>query len=64
MSCFETRLIGPCVIVDKASTDLQVPGVPPVPIDDVDHVTICKPQSETAIVYMTAKRFVEAALHL
>ncbi len=64
MSCFETHCTGPCVVVDKSSTDLQIAGVPPIPINGANHVTICKPQSESADVYKTAKRFVEDALHI
>jgi pimeloyl-ACP methyl ester carboxylesterase len=42
------------VVVDKASADPELSGVPVIPVERKDHATICKPESRDDTVYKTA----------
>ena len=46
------------MIVDPGSGDIGLPNVVSIPLDD-DHLTICKPSSRDALVYLRTKAFVD-----
>ncbi|WNF55717.1 alpha/beta fold hydrolase [Pseudomonas sp. SG20052] len=52
--------VGPRVtIVDRNSSDPQIPGVTPIPLD-YDHIQIAKPKSREAIIYKAMLVIIEA----
>jgi pimeloyl-ACP methyl ester carboxylesterase len=52
--------LGPRVtIVDRNSSDPQIPGVTPIPLD-YDHIQIAKPKSREAIIYKAMLVIIEA----
>ncbi|HJV74734.1 MAG TPA: hypothetical protein VJ654_10970 [Noviherbaspirillum sp.] len=60
---FETRPVGPLLVVDETSSDPGLPGVIPIPLDD-DHISICKPSGVTALQYLLVKKFISSLLPL
>jgi pimeloyl-ACP methyl ester carboxylesterase len=58
LTFFETRRIGPIMVVDQTSADSDVPGSLPVAID-ADHFGICKPSSKDDPVYVSILRFLQ-----
>lgn len=49
------------LVVNETSADPGIPGVFPIPLDN-DHVTICKPTTKTASVYLRVKRLISETL--
>ena len=54
---YETRGTPAGVIVDEASADPGLPGLPPVPVD-ADHIGIVKPADRSALQYARTRDFV------
>ena len=54
---YETRGTPAGVIVDEASADPGLPGLPPVPVD-ADHIGIVKPADRSALQYARIRDFV------
>src|SRR3712207_6318327 len=54
---YETRGTQAGVIVDEASADPGLPGLPPIPID-ADHISIAKPADRNALLYARLRDFV------
>jgi pimeloyl-ACP methyl ester carboxylesterase len=58
---YETRSMGPSLVVNKTSADPHVEGVQAIPVD-ANHIDICKPVSIAAPVYKSVERLVEECL--
>jgi len=58
LTFFETRKVGPTLVVDQSSADSNVPDSIPIAVD-ADHFTICKPASRKENSYLAIKRFIE-----
>jgi len=46
------------LVVNETTADPGIPGVTPVPLD-LDHISICKPESKNAQAYLRVKRLIE-----
>lgn len=57
----ETQKTGPFIVVTQASADPGIPDVEVSPMDH-DHVSITKPESRQALMYIEVRRFVSAGL--
>lgn len=49
------------LVVDANSSDPGMAGIRPIPVE-TDHVVICKPTSNSDLIYTHTKRFIERAL--
>ncbi len=59
----ETRpLSGTVIVVNRTSADPNVPDVQTIPIADVDHSTIAKPDSRHTQIFMAVDRFIRDTL--
>jgi tetratricopeptide (TPR) repeat protein len=54
---YETQDTAAGRIVDEASSDPGLPGVPPVPID-ADHISIVRPADRSSLIYALTRDFV------
>jgi hypothetical protein len=59
----ETRPTHGILVVNETSANPGIPGVYPIPLD-ADHVSICKPITKTASVYLRVKRLISEALQV
>jgi hypothetical protein len=57
----ETRPTHGILVVNETSANPGIQGVFPIPLD-ADHVTICKPATKTASVYLRVKRLISETL--
>jgi hypothetical protein len=57
----EKKKTGGILVVNETSADPSIQGVTPIPMDD-DHVSICKPSSQQALIYKGVKKFVDQSL--
>lgn len=57
----ETRPTHGILVVNETSANPGIQGVYPIPLD-ADHVTICKPATKTASVYLRVKRLISGTL--
>ena len=57
----ETRPTHGILVVNETSANPGIQGVYPIPLD-ADHVTICKPATKTASVYLRVKRLISETL--
>jgi hypothetical protein len=58
LTFFETRKVGPVLIVDQTSADSDVPGSIAIAVD-ANHFNICKPSSRDDPVYLAVKHFIK-----
>lgn len=58
---FETQSTCGVTVVDPTSSDPGIGGVIPIPVD-ADHISICKPDSKSHLVFARTKLFIEKAL--
>jgi tetratricopeptide (TPR) repeat protein len=58
---YETRGTPAGVIVDEASADPGLTGLPPIPVD-ADHITIAKPADRPAVQYARTRDFISSRL--
>jgi hypothetical protein len=58
--CEKKKTMG-ILVVSETSADPSIQGVTPIPMDD-DHVSICKPSSQQALIYKGVKKFVDQSL--
>lgn len=49
------------MVVNKTTANPCIPGVHPISLD-VDHITICKPESDAGAVYLRLKQLIDTAL--
>lgn len=54
----EKKTVGGILVVNEATADPGLPGVIPIPLDE-DHISICKPSSQTSQVYRRVCRLIE-----
>ena len=58
---YETKKTMGITVVNATSADPGLAGVPLIPIE-ADHITICKPESTTSLVYLHTLRLVEQCI--
>ncbi|GEM_PF-1547475 len=59
---FEKYKTKKIMVVDETSADPGIQGILPIP-QDADHITICKPKTKTAAVYLRVKNYIDSTLN-